>query len=281
MIDPNFLEQLGRFNLIIQKRVTSNYSGSRRSRAVGQGLLFEDHQPYASGEDYRRIDWKVYARTDDLFVRRFEEEKSLTVRILLDSSASMKFRKKWDYASMLAVGFAYLTMRENEKFQLATFDKDLVFLKAKKGRSHLGRMINELNNMKVSKAGVFLDNVRRLKQHISTKSLIVLISDFLYDLDEIEHGLMLLSKNELAVIHVLDEQELKLNYNGQFKLSDPESEAYLRTFISPNLRTKYQSLVQDHSARIAQIVGSIGGKYHLASTENTIFDVFYEILMKR
>ena len=94
MISDDFLDQLNRFNLVVQKRVTSNYVGTRESVAMGHGLTFEDHQQYTPGDDYRRIDWKVYGRTDKLHVRRFEEERSLTVHILTDASASMKFKKK-------------------------------------------------------------------------------------------------------------------------------------------------------------------------------------------
>ena len=235
-ITNEFLDELEKFSLIVNKRVTSNYSGSRKAVAIGQGLVFEDHQPYAPGEDYRRIDWKVYARTDHLFIRRFEEERNLTVRILVDSSGSMNFRKKWDYASMLAVGFAYLSMIGNEKFQLATFDSDMSFMQARRGRGHLMNMIEELNSMKLSKEGALFENVKRLKKGITSRSLIVLISDFLYSPEEIENALSLLAKHELAVIQVLDERELDLDYKGQYKLKDPEKESIPKTFISPQLK---------------------------------------------
>jgi uncharacterized protein (DUF58 family) len=278
MIDPNFIEGLSKFNLIVHKRVTSNFVGARRSLATGHGLTFEDHQPYASGEDYRRIDWNVYARTDNLFVRRFEEDKSLTVRILLDSSASMKFRKKWDYSSMISLGFAYLTMRENEKFQIATFDKDLLFLRAKKGKENFSRMINKLNSLKVSGQGKFLENMRKLKTQISTKSLIVIVSDFLYDIEEISVGLRLLSKHELEVIQIFDEKEMNLNYKGRYKFKDPESSTEVKTFITPRIQNKYQDELGYHIAQVRNVVESAGGKYSLVSTEKSIFDVFYDIM---
>ena len=126
-IDVSFLSQLDRFNLVIKKRVTSNYTGPRKSVALGRGLLFKEHRIYAPGDDIRAIDWKVYARTDDLYVKMYEEEKNLIVHIIVDYSASMNFGKpinKFDYASMLGVGFAYLAMKENEKFQFSTFSDD-------------------------------------------------------------------------------------------------------------------------------------------------------------
>ena len=119
MITTEFLDELSRFNLVVQKRVTSNYIGPRKSIAAGRGLTFKEHRPYAPGDDIRLIDWKVFARTDDLHIKTFEEERNLTVHSIIDTSASMGFGKpvsKFDYAAMLGVGFGYLAMRENEKF---------------------------------------------------------------------------------------------------------------------------------------------------------------------
>src|SRR3972149_8491344 len=128
MISTDFFEQLDRFHLVIKKRVTSSYMGPRKSVATGRGLMFKEHRIYSPGDDIRLIDWKVFARTDDLYIKTFEEERNLTVHIIMDASASMGFGKpvsKFDYAAMLGVGFAYLAMRDNEKFQFSTFSEGL------------------------------------------------------------------------------------------------------------------------------------------------------------
>ena len=93
MISTEFLDQLDRFHLVVKKRVTSNYIGPRRSIATGRGLTFKDHRIYSPGDDIRLIDWKVFARTDDLHIKTFEEERNLTVHIIMDSSASMGFKQ--------------------------------------------------------------------------------------------------------------------------------------------------------------------------------------------
>src|SRR3989338_5656678 len=91
MIDTSFLAQLARFSLVIKHRVLSQYAGSRQSAAFGRGTVFKDHRPYAPGDDFRNIDWKVFARTDDLYIKNYEEERNLTVHIIIDTSASMNF----------------------------------------------------------------------------------------------------------------------------------------------------------------------------------------------
>ncbi len=278
MIDQSFLDQLTRFSIIVTKHVTSHYSGMRRSVSAGQGLVFEDHQPYAYGDDFRRIDWKVYARSDHLFVRRFEEEKSLTVRMLLDASASMSFRRKWDYASMVAVGLGYLTMRENEKFQFFTFDELLVAHRAKRGREHLGQMINTLNSMRTTHKGELLKNIRLLKKQISSRSLVFVISDFLYDLEEVRTSLTLLKKNEVHLIQVLDEQELEFAYTGEYTFKDAESPNRFRTFVSPGMRSAYLGGLTDHLMHVESLAKDTGAKYTLVSTKDTVFDAFHKIL---
>src|SRR3990172_11741202 len=91
MIDTNFLSQLKRFHIIVKKRVTSSFIGSKRSTALGRGLVINDFRPYVPGDDYRAIDWKIYARTDDFFVKRYEEERNLAVHVIIDASKSMDY----------------------------------------------------------------------------------------------------------------------------------------------------------------------------------------------
>src|SRR3989344_1574166 len=140
MITTSFLDQLTRFNLVVNKRVTSNLVGSKKSLAGGHGMTFKDYRIYAQGDDIRMIDWKVYARTDNHFIKVKEEEKNLTVHILIDKSASMDFGKpvsKFDYASMIGVGFGYLAMRDNEKFQYSTFSDSLEVFQPRRGLGQL------------------------------------------------------------------------------------------------------------------------------------------------
>jgi uncharacterized protein (DUF58 family) len=277
-ITAEFLDQLDRFNLVIHKRVTSNYIGTRASLASGQGLVYEDHRLYAPGDDYRWIDWKVYGRTDKLHVRRFEEERSLTIHILLDKSGSMKFMDKWDYASMLGVGFAYLTMKENEKFQFSTFAEEVENFRPKRGRQHLAAMIHQLNAMKVSGVGDILKAAKSVKRSTFGRSMIIIISDFLYDLKDIETALMMLGKNELKIIQLFEKKEYDLAFKGEFKLKDAETKGLLQTFISPHLQKVYKDKLGKHCAKLKRMCQDLGAEYHIVTTEQSIFDVFFEVL---
>ena len=151
MIDTSFLAQLARFNLVLRKRVTSSYTGAQKSKSYGTGTDLSDYRKYEPGDDIRMIDWNVFARTDKLHIKRFEEEKNLTVHIIVDSSKSMDFgkkRTKFEYAGMLGIGFAYLAMRNNDKFEFSTFADNLEVFKARRGMKNLAGIVHYLGNFK-------------------------------------------------------------------------------------------------------------------------------------
>jgi len=281
MISTQFLDQLKRFNLVVNKRVTSTIAGPRKSVAAGQGLTFKDYRIYAPGDDTRLIDWKVYARTDNLYLKVHEEERNLTVHVILDKSASMDFGKpisKFDYASMIGVGFAYLALKDNEKFQFATFADSLEIFQPKRNMGHLAAMIQHLNSVKPKGFSKIQDTVRQYKKIIGSKSMVVICSDFLVNIEEIREALYLLGKNEIKVIQVLDRVEKELKMEGDMKLKDSETGGLLRTFVSPRMRMDYQHKLDEHCARIEEACNKLGIDYNLAVTDIPIFDTFYKIL---
>jgi uncharacterized protein (DUF58 family) len=283
MIDTSFLEHLKKFSLIVNKRVTSVYSGQRMSTSSGRGISFKDHRIYAAGDDFRGIDWKVYARTDDLYIKNFEEERNLNVHILVDYSASMNFGKptsKFDYAAMIGVGFAYLAMKDNEKFQFATFSDKLDLFQSRKGMHQLASMVDHLNTLKVEGKTDFFSTMSSYKRLVGSKSLIIIVSDMLFDPEEIKDSLIMLGKHQVKLIQVLDKQEKELKLEGDFKLKDAETKTEIKTFISPRLVSNYTKMLNDHTAKINDICNSLGVEFYQVTNDQSIFDTFYELLKK-
>ena len=281
MIDTSFLDQLKRFNLVINKRVTSNLTGPRKSKAAGRGLTFKDYRIYAPGDDIRLIDWRVFARTDNYYIKVHEEERNLTVHLIVDKSASMEFGKpisKFDYASMIIVGFAYLALKDNEKFQFSTFADTLEIFQPKRGMSHLAAMVQHLNSIKPKGYSKLLDTIRQYKKVIGTKSMLVIASDFLVNIEEIREAFYLLGDHEIKIIQVLDRVEKELKFEGDMKLIDSETKGMLRTFISPRMRMEYQQQLDNHCAKIEEVCNKLSIDYNLAITDTPIFDTFYKIL---
>ena len=281
MIELDFLKHLDRLSLIINKRVTSNFVGERPSVYTGQGIIFKDHRIYVPGDDYRSIDWKLYGRTDRLHVKRYEEDRNLVVHILIDFSASMNFGnqiKKYEYASMIGLGFAYMAMKNNEKFVLSTFSDKLELFKPSKGKKQLIAILDYLRNKIAGGVSRFEASLADYGRVIHSRSLIVIVSDFLYDVEEIRRALYRFKNHEIILVQVLDEVEKKLDISGEFRLKDLETHNLMRTFVSPFMRRNYLNKLDEHNHRIKQVVNELRGKFFTVTTDQSIFDSFYRIL---
>jgi uncharacterized protein (DUF58 family) len=283
MLEPDFLKHLNKLHLIVQKMVASNYVGERQSVYLGRGSLFRDHRMYAAGDDIRDIDWKVYARTDKLHVRQYDEDRSLTVHIVLDFSASMNFggtTKKYEYASMMGLGYAYLAWKNNERFVLSTFSDRLERFKPKQGRKQMVQILDYLRDKKPQGKSRFRESLLSYAKGIESRSLIVVISDFLYDLEEIEEVLSRFKDSEIVLIQVLDEMETELKLQGEFQLKDMETDGLIKTFISDKVRKKYLEDLQEHRRKLKWVAESAGATFYSFDTGVPIFDALYEVLRK-
>ncbi|HSU73171.1 MAG TPA: DUF58 domain-containing protein [Candidatus Binatia bacterium] len=283
MIDLGFLKTLDRFSLIVNKHLTSNYIGERRTAFLGRGLVFRDYSSYAPGEDYRMIDWKVYGRTDRLMIKKHEEERNLTVHIISDFSASMNFGdpvKKSDYAGMLGIGFAYLAMKNNERFVMSTFAEKLELFKPRKGRKQLAAIIEYMNEKRAKGMTNFEESLGRYKKMVGSRSLIVIISDFLYDINEIKTTLLRFRNHDVRLVQVLDKTEKELDVEGEVKLRDSESGGVLRTYISPYLKKKYLNMLEVHNAMIRHACMEANARFYSISTQTPLFDAFYQVVAK-
>jgi len=281
VITTDFLRQLDKFSLIINKRVTSSFTGERRADISGTGLIFRDYANYSIGDDFRNIDWKAYARSDKLFVKRFEEDRNLTVHVIIDFSGSMNFGrsiKKYEYASQIGLGFAYVALKNNEKFVLSTFDDKLEFFKPKKGASQIASIIDYLSKKKAEGVSSFEQSLIKYKELISSKAMVVIISDFFYDIEQIKSMLHRYKKNHIVLIQVLDELENNMKIEGDFNLVDLESNATMHTFIDPYAKKKYFEQLKLHQDNIKIACDEVKAHFYIASSDENVFDVFYRIL---
>jgi uncharacterized protein (DUF58 family) len=281
-IDISWLPQLNRLSLLVKKRITSPYAGSRPSIAKGRGLTITDYREYVKGDDIRYLDWKLYARTEKDYIRLFEEDRSLTTHIILDRSTSMDFGNKiskFDYGAMMGLAFAYLAMRNNDKFVFSTFAEDLTLLRPRKGAGQLASIVDSLKEVKVKGDSRFTKSMERYKKVIHSKSVVVVISDFLIPKEEIIKGLAWLGrKHEVKVIQVLDRDEVELKIEGDVNLHDSESNMVLRTFISKKMRQKYQGKLNEHTQDVHDICMKSGADFYQCVSDINIFENFYRLI---
>ena len=273
MIDIGFLKELDRFNIILKRRVLSKYHGERESHAEGQGLIFADYKDYVPGDDFRSIDWTVYARTNKFYIKQFEEERNMTVHIILDASGSMDYGKKiskFQYGSMIGLGFAYMALKNNEKFNFSTFSEGLNSLRAKKGMNQLMEILGTLESLKIKGKTELAKALDEYKKNVRSKSFIVIISDFLYDIEEIKAVLSRYTKHEVIAIQVLDPDERRLSLYGDVILEDSELHNKLRTFISNRLLKSYRDKIEYHINSIKDTCEKLGHDFISVTTDTPV-----------
>jgi len=286
-IDPTFLDQLKGLELLARRKVSSVYMGSRRSVRQGRGIEIADYREYYPGDDFRSIDWRVYARTERLYIRRFEEEKDLTLHILIDSSASMDFSvsgmRKFDYGGSIAVGFAYLAMSKYEKFASALFsDRITDVMQPKKGKMHFFRMVELLNNA-IQKGKTDLEKcIGQYTNMIKSRSFIIVISDFIEPMESLEYAIYRIAKysKEAILVQILDPGEISLRWTDDVRFEDMESLKSERTFLSPDFKKRYQERLKEHISGIQEICDDTGVEFYSITTDTPLFDAFVRIVEK-
>jgi len=142
-------------------------------------------------------------------------------------------------------------------------------------------MVDYLNAKKPKGLSKIEDSLGAYKKLINSRSYIVIISDFLYPLEELRRALFYFKNHKLVLIQTLDKLEKNLDIEGDFKLKDLETDEVLRTFISPFARKEYKNMLDNHNAEIKQICAQIGAKFYSANTGQTVFDVFYDVLGRK
>ena len=285
MIDPSFLDQLKELNLLLKRRVSSAYLGGRPSIQYGRGIEPVDHREYMHGDDFKLLDWKLYGRTERLYIRRFEEEKSMVLRLMLDSSASMNFQsdgvRKFDYAGSIVAGFGYLSVHANEKFATALFsDKLRDIVEPNKSKKHLFNTIDLMNETTLEGNTDLSTCANRYAKTIKSKSFSVIISDFLEPMESIKDGIYRMAKvsKELMAIQILDPGELNLKWTEDIKFQDLETNEMTRSYMSPKFKREYKDRVEEHITDIQKVCNEIGVVFRLITTDTPIIDAFVDLL---
>ncbi len=284
-LDIDFFRQLDRFTFMVRKRVSTAYAGSRRSIHTGRGIDTVGYREYNPGDDLKSIDWNVYARSEKLYVRQFEEDKSLTTHILLDASKSMDYSSnkvsKFEYAAMLAAGFAYLVTKDNDKFAISTFAENVDITKPLRGRQHLVRTLDRLGDTELEGQTAINESITNYGRMIRSRSLVVIISDFMDDLESINAAVRRLADHDLILIQVLDPSERDLKVHGHSRLHDLETGDELKTYISKNFKSEYQKHLEDHISSVQNICARVGAEFYTFTTDVPVFDAFFHTLSRR
>ena len=230
-LDPAVIARLGSMELKARTIVEGFLSGLHRSPYKGFSVEFAEYRQYLPGDDLSTLDWKVYARSDRHYVKKFEEETNLECHLLLDVSASMAYRggaamSKLEYGSVLAASLAYLMSRQRDATGLIQFDDRIgARVPASARPGHLHALLLALDRIAPGAKSNVGRPLHQLAEALTKRSLAVLISDLFDDPDRIVSGLKHLRfrGTDVIVFQVLDPHELTFPFRGAARFTDVES----------------------------------------------------------
>ncbi len=228
-LPPDAVARIARLEIVARNVVEGFLSGRHRSPYFGQSVEFAQHREYAPGDDIRRIDWKVWSKTDRYYIKQYEEETNLRTTLLVDLSESMQFGSgkltKYDYACQIAAALAYLLLRQQDSVGITTFDDKIRSrVPASSKQNHLHAILATLDQEQPAKKTDLQQLLAQVADEQTRRGLIVVISDLFVDRQGLFKGLKLLRTrgHDVMVMHVMDDEELDFNYTGTTKFEGME-----------------------------------------------------------
>ena len=274
LLDPVFMSRLDTLDVMSRKILQGKLQGERRSKRRGQSVEFADHRPYVAGDDLRFVDWNVYGRLEQLFLKLFLEEQDLTVHIVADASASMSFGEpsKELFIKKLTAALGYVSLVNNNRVTISFIaDGVTVQLANMRGRNYLNNMAECLLTTDCDGFSNFDSACRQLAAGRIGSGVMIVLSDFLFK-EGYDSGLRRLigRQYDLYAIQVLCPQELSPNLSGELKLIDIEDADAAEITVSSALSKYYKRNLTAYCNELKDFCTSRGAVYVLANSADSV-----------
>src|SRR5438876_9880989 len=281
-LDADTLQRLDTLALITRKSMATGRPGRRRSPLAGSSMEFSDYRRYTPGDDFRRIDWRAYARLERLFLRVFEAEENLTVTVLVDCSDSMHHGKpaKAPLATALAAALSYVALKCEDRVIIgALTDRLAAYRKAGSGKNatwSIGEFLNRLPRSGATDLNRALYDLGRI---VSSPGLTIVISDFLAP-GGYQTGIQALRqlRQEVALLQILAPDELEPAIQGDWELQHSEGAGNVDVSASPGVLQAYRQRVALFTQELASFAHSYAMTYTLIPSDTAIIDVVQRLL---
>ena len=286
-IDPQAVMSIRHLELRARFVVEGFWNGLHRSPFHGFSVEFTEYRQYTAGDDTRFIDWRLYGRSDRYYIKKFEDETNLRCFFLMDQSPSMTFGSigyhKAAYAATLCASLGYFLEMQGDAIGLLTFaDRVREFLPARHRPGHLRQFMLLLEKQPPAPRTNIEGALERISELIHKRGLLILVSDFLTPLDELEKSLGRLRAwgHEVAVFQVLDPAEIDLRIDQSTLFRDLETNQEL--YIDPRqARSRYTQRFQEHNFRLAGLCRKLAISYHLVPTSQPFEQSLLNFLLDR
>ena len=274
LLDPDFMARLDSLDVLSRKILQGKLQGERRSKRRGQSVEFADHRPYVAGDDLRFVDWNIYGRLEQLFLKLFLEEQDLTIHIVIDTSASLSFGEpaKELFIRKLTAALGYVSLVNNNRLTISSFSEGVKGqLKNMRGRNYIAAMAEFLLTVVCEGPSHFDSACRQLVAGRIGSGIMIVLSDFLFK-EGFDTGLRRLigRQYDLYVIQVLSPQELAPELTGDLKLVDIEDADTAEITISTALLKYYKRNLTAYCNELKDFCARRGAAYVLADSADSV-----------
>ncbi len=286
-IDMSALMRIKNLQLRAKSVVDGFHNGLHRSPLHGFSVEFSEYRPYSVGDDPRTIDWKLFARSDRYYIKKFEDETNRRCYLVVDKSKSMEFGSlaysKYDYARTVAATLAYYLTLQRDAVGLLTFDEDITDVLTARFRT--GQLKRILALLEKPPSGATTDLTRplaHLADIVRQRSLIIIVSDFLVPTESLQVPLSMLRarRHDVVLLRVLDPREVAFDLEKASMVEDLETGSEI--YVDPNLaKASYQSKFQKHEASLIELVGKLGIGWTSLQTNESVEHVLFDFLSRQ
>lgn len=286
-VDPTALMAIRNLELRARLVMEGFWNGLHRSPYHGFSVEFTEYRQYTPGDDTRYLDWRLFARSDRYYLKKFEDETNLRCHVVVDQSRSMSYRSlphsKSDYARTLAATLAWFLSGQGDAVGLFTFDERVRdYLPARHRHGHLRQLMLALEKESSGPETNLNEPLRRVAELVRKRGLIVLISDLLAPIDELEQsvGRLTAAGHEVILFQVLDPNELEFDFNRAMLFQDVESGRDL--YLDPEaVRSDYRQRLEGHTRDLKRICGSLGVAFYSLVTNRPLELALLDFLRSR
>ncbi len=284
-IDPKVLVRIGSLALAARFVVEGFINGLHKAPYLGTSIDFAEHRGYMPGDDIRRIDWRLFARTDRFYVKQFEADTNTNFSILFDVSKSMSFGSrgvtKLDYGRYLAACLSYLSSRQRDRVGIVTFDDDIVE-RVPPSAKHFDVTLHTLDKIVAGRPGALGPPLFKATEFFKRRSILVVISDFYEEPEKVVDAIKPLrfAGNDVIVFHILDPAEVDFPYDDSSSFEDMETGRKLAV-VPDKLRDEYRALVQDHIRSLGQLFSRNRIDYAFLNTKVPLDHALFKYLAMR
>ena len=287
MIDPVSLMRIKSMELRAKVVVEGFWKGIHRSPYHGFSVEFTEYRQYTLGDDPRYIDWRLYARSDRYYIKKFEDETNLRCHLLIDHSRSMGYGSagytKSQYGGTLAATLAYFLFTQGDAVGLATFDDRIrQYMLPRNRPGYLRRLMLALEASPKGSATDLGPPLKRLAGMLTRRGLIVLISDLLTSIDrlELDLGYLCAGGHDVVLFHVMDPAELSFDFDSPALFQDIETGRNM--YVDPPTAQKgYKRMLSKHLAKTKSTCQNLGIDYHLFATDRPFDLALLDFLQHR